>query len=185
MRPKSVAALSTFLRSATPSPMPMLITILSRVGSECRFFWPNCSASLPRIVSSYSTLRRAGTFGSGARGAAGLPALASAAPFSVLACLAAFLPSFSALTACSALSGREDLSGFACFSSLSAIDLYSRTPGNAHLLAIVTLANNFEADAGPLAVLWIRQRDIRQVDRRLLGNDAAVLRLALLLVALD
>src|SRR5580658_4639947 len=142
-----------------------------------------------RIVSSNCTLSRAGTRGSGSRGAAGLPALpalASAEPLSARACLAAFLSSFAALVACSALSGRWDFSGFvACLSSVSAIDLDSGTLSAAHFLAIVVLADIFEADPGRLAVLGIRQRDIRQVDRRFLGNNAALLRGALLLVALD
>src|SRR5580692_1068989 len=185
IRPRSAAAPSTFLRSATPSPMPILMTTLSSTGTSKRFLKPNCSASLLRIASSNCTLSRAGTRTSGSRGAAGLPALASAEPLSARACLAAFLSSFAALTACSALNGRC-LSGFAaCLSSVSAIDLDSGTLGDAHFLAIVVLADIFEADSGRLAVLGIRQRDIRQVDRRFLGNDAALLRGALLLVALD
>src|SRR6476660_7872237 len=65
--------------------------------------------------------------------------------------------------------------------AVSAIDLCSRAFGNAYLLAI---RMNLEAHAGRLAVL-ADDRDVGQVDRRLLGNDAALLRLALLLVALD
>src|ERR1700682_1844334 len=142
--------------------------------------------SFCRIASSNCTLSRAGTRTSGSRGAAGLPALASAEPLSARACLAAFLSSFAALVACSALSGRCDFSGLAaCLSSVSAIDLNSGTLGDAHFLAIVVLADKFETDPGRLAVLGVRQRDVGQVDRRFLGNDAALLRGALLLVALD
>src|SRR5262249_42476272 len=49
-----------------------------------------------------------------------------------------------------------------------------------HLRSILP---NLEADAGRLAVL-ADDRDVRQVDRRLLGDDAALLGLGLLLVAL-
>src|SRR2546429_8056282 len=65
--------------------------------------------------------------------------------------------------------------------AVSAIDLCSRAFGDAHLLAI---RMNLEADAGRLAVP-AHDRDVGQVDRRLLGDDAALLRLGLLLVALD
>src|SRR6266478_9572095 len=65
--------------------------------------------------------------------------------------------------------------------ALSAIDLCSRAFGNAYLLAI---RMNLEAHAGRLAVL-ADDRDVGQVDRRLLRDDAALLRLGLLLVALD
>src|SRR5712671_5445876 len=65
--------------------------------------------------------------------------------------------------------------------AVSAIDLCSRAFGDAYLLAI---RMNLEADAGRLAVA-AHDRDVGQVDRRLLGDDAALLRLGLLLVALD
>src|SRR5229473_5502653 len=65
--------------------------------------------------------------------------------------------------------------------AVSAIDLCSRAFGDAYLLAI---RMNFEADAGRLAVP-ADDCDVGQVDRRLLGDDAALLRLGLLLVALD
>src|SRR5664279_6459063 len=65
--------------------------------------------------------------------------------------------------------------------AVSAIDLCSRALGNTHLLAI---GLNFESHAGRLAVL-ADDRDVGQVDRRLLGDDAAFLRLGLLLVTLD
>src|SRR6266513_840063 len=65
--------------------------------------------------------------------------------------------------------------------AVSAIDLCSRAFGDAHLLAIRL---NLEAHAGRLSVL-ADDRDVGQMDRRLLGDDAALLRLALLLVALD
>src|SRR6202158_1429285 len=64
--------------------------------------------------------------------------------------------------------------------AVSAIDLCSRAFGNAYLLAI---RMNLEADAGRLAVL-ADDRDVGQVDRRLLRDDAALLRLGLLLVTL-
>src|SRR3984957_15898520 len=65
--------------------------------------------------------------------------------------------------------------------AVSAIDLCSRAFGNAYLLAI---RMNLEAYAGRFAVL-ADDRDVGQVDRRLLRNDAAFLRLGLLLVTLD
>src|SRR5947209_16451179 len=65
--------------------------------------------------------------------------------------------------------------------AVSAIDLCSRAFGDAYLLAI---RMNLEAHAGRLAVL-ADEGDVGQVDRRLLGDDAALLRLGLLLVALD
>src|ERR1700720_4201941 len=65
--------------------------------------------------------------------------------------------------------------------AVSAIDLCSRAFGNAYLLAI---RMNLETYAGRLAVL-ADDRDVGQVDRRLLGDDAAFLRLGLLLVTLD
>src|ERR1700744_286480 len=64
--------------------------------------------------------------------------------------------------------------------AVSAIDLCSRALGNAYLLAI---GLNLEAHAGRLAVL-ADKRDVGQVDRRLLGDDAAFLGLGLLLVTL-
>src|SRR6516225_2396610 len=60
------------------------------------------------------------------------------------------------------------------------MDLCSRTLGYAHLGAI---SLNLEPDAGRLSVL-AEIRDVGQVDRRLLGDDAALLGLGLLLVAL-
>src|ERR1700736_3548207 len=65
--------------------------------------------------------------------------------------------------------------------AVSAIDLCSRAFGDAYLLAIRL---NLEAYACRFAVL-ADDRDVGQVDRRLLRDDAALLRLALLLVALD
>src|SRR6201996_9787745 len=64
--------------------------------------------------------------------------------------------------------------------AVSAIDLCSRALGNANLLAI---GLNLEADAGRLAVL-AEVGNVRQMDRRFLGDDAALLRLRLLLVTL-
>src|SRR4051812_49290512 len=65
--------------------------------------------------------------------------------------------------------------------AVSAIDLCSRAFGNAYLLAI---RMNLEAYASRLAVL-ADDCNVGQVDRRLLGDDAALLRLGLLLVTLD
>src|ERR1700683_3661171 len=65
--------------------------------------------------------------------------------------------------------------------AVSAIDLCSRAFGDAYLLAIRL---NLETYAGRLAVL-ADDRDVGQVDRRLLRDDAALLRLGLLLVTLD
>src|SRR6266481_1612991 len=65
--------------------------------------------------------------------------------------------------------------------AVSAIDLCSRAFGDAYLGAIRL---NLETHAGRLAVL-ADDRDVGQVDRRLLRDDAALLRLGLLLVTLD
>src|SRR5712692_8221457 len=65
---------------------------------------------------------------------------------------------------------------------VSAIDLGSRTLGDAHLLAV---GHHLEPDPGRLAVLGIGDRQVGHVDRRLLGDDAAVLARGLTLVALD
>src|SRR3982074_1323014 len=65
--------------------------------------------------------------------------------------------------------------------AVSAIDLCSPAFGHAYLLAI---RMNLEAYAGRLAVL-ADDRDVGQVDRRLFRDDAALLRLGLLLVTLD
>src|SRR5579863_9127327 len=136
------------------------------------------------MVWSNSTFSRAGTFGSGSRGAAGfsalaaLPSAAALSPFSALA-------AFGALAFCSSPepSGCCALADFlAFFSSVSAIDFFSRTSGDPHLLAIVTRADDLEPDARRLFVLGIGQRDVRHVDRCLFGDDAAFLRCTLLLV---
>src|ERR1700688_3879839 len=65
--------------------------------------------------------------------------------------------------------------------AVSAIDLCFRAFGDAYLGAIRL---NLETHAGRLAVL-ADERDVGQVDRRLLRDDAALLRLGLLLVPLD
>src|SRR5580704_2884924 len=65
--------------------------------------------------------------------------------------------------------------------AVSAIDLCSRAFGDTYLGAIRL---NLETNARRLAVL-ADDRDVGQVDRRLLRNDAAFLRLGLLLVTLD
>src|SRR5262249_26385850 len=63
----------------------------------------------------------------------------------------------------------------------SAIDLGSRTLGDPDLL----VALDFEADAGRLAVLGVGECDVGQVDRQLLGDNAAFLLRGLALVAVD
>src|SRR4029077_5682827 len=68
---------------------------------------------------------------------------------------------------------------------VSAIDLNSGTLGKAHFFAVVALADKLEADARRLAVLGIGERHIRQMDRRLIGDNAAFLLRGLALVALD
>ena len=50
---------------------------------------------------------------------------------------------------------------------------------------LAAVAADLEADARRLAVLGIGDCDIRQVDRQLLGDDAALLLGALALVAFD
>src|SRR5262249_34727590 len=65
------------------------------------------------------------------------------------------------------------------------IDLDSRTLGKANELAIVPCADRLETDARRLAVLGIGERDVGQMDRQLLGDDAALLLRSLLLVAFD
>src|SRR5262245_1797558 len=65
--------------------------------------------------------------------------------------------------------------------AVSAIDLGSRALGDAHLRAVGT---NLEADAGRLAIL-AHVSEVRQMDRRLFRDDAALLLGRLLLVALD
>src|SRR6204780_5922710 len=65
--------------------------------------------------------------------------------------------------------------------AVSALHLCSRALGDTYFLAIRL---NLEAYAGRLAVL-ADDRDVGQVDRRLFRDDAALLRLGLLLVTLD
>src|ERR1700727_1153281 len=65
--------------------------------------------------------------------------------------------------------------------AVSAIDLCSRALGDAYLGAIRL---NLETNAGRLAVL-ADDRNVGKVDRRLFRDDAALLVLGLLLVALD
>src|SRR6185312_2463691 len=81
-------------------------------------------------------------------------------------------------------------SPFACFGFLvsvfvSAIDFDSGALREAHLLAVIALADELEADAGWLAVLRIGERQIGHMDRPLLGDDPAFLLRRLALVALD
>src|SRR5260370_25552901 len=63
--------------------------------------------------------------------------------------------------------------------AVSAIDLCSRAFGNAYLLAIRMYLETYPRRLAVLA----DDRDVGQMDRRLLGDDAALLRLGLLLVA--
>src|SRR5262249_3818437 len=202
MRVRSAAADSTFLRSLTPSPTPMLMTILSTVGTCIGLLYLNCSVSFLRTTSSNMGRRRGGTRGSSAAAAAAAGLAAPFSPFSpfgALAALASPCSGFSPLAgfwplACCACSGFGPLAGFSVLSpfaalsdffSLSAIDLDSRALGEAHLLAVVALADELEPDARRLAVLGIRQGQVRQVDGPFLGNDAAFLRGGLFLVTLD
>src|SRR5215471_17655118 len=89
-------------------------------------------------------------------------------------------PPLSALGALGAFSSFADFSALGFFSS--AIDLGSRTLGDPDLLAVRL---DLEADAGRLAVLGIGDRDVGQMDRQLLGDDAAFLLRGLALVTLD
>src|SRR6516162_542888 len=121
------------------------------------------------MVSSNCNFNRAGMRGSGSRGAdlsafSGLPSSASRGD---RPCSGVF-------------SGR-----LACFSSVSAIDLDSRTLGNAHFLTVVAFTHELEPDPRRFAVLWIGERHVGQVDRRFLGNNATFLLGALALVAFD
>src|SRR5262245_21591306 len=92
-----------------------------------------------------------------------------ASPFSPLGALSPFcgcplppgwaclpLPAASAFGALSAFSDLPPLA-FPALSSFSAIDLYSRALGKAHLAACIALADELEPDAGGLAVLRIGQ----------------------------
>src|SRR6266567_1690929 len=135
------------------------------------------------MTSSKCVRSRGVTRSSGSRGF--LPP-ASAAAFLA----AAFCFATCAFSARACASG--DLSvfgaGFAALPpsfSLSAIDLNSRALGDAHLLAVIALADELEPYTRRLAVLRIGNRDIGQMDRQLLGDDAALLLRRLLLVALD
>src|SRR6185312_4633262 len=82
-----------------------------------------------------------------------------------------------------------DLSCFGAFSGLAssgflAIELVSGTLGDAHDLAVLALAGDLESNARRLTVL-AGERDVGNVDRQLLGDDAALLLRRLLLMALD
>src|SRR3954463_2535644 len=109
------------------------------------------------------------------------PALGASSPFCGWpfppgwACLPPPFPSLPPASAFGALSAFSDLPPFAlpALSSFSAIDLYSRALGDAHLAARITLADKLEPDTGRLAVLRIGQRQIGQVDGGLLADDAA------------
>src|SRR4051812_13038664 len=111
------------------------------------------------------------TFSSGSRGFFSADSAAFfAAAFSFAAC--AFSARAAASGDLSTLAARSALSALAPSFSLSAIDLDSRTLGDANELAVVTAADGLETDARRLAVLRIGQRDVGQVDRHLLGDDA-------------
>src|SRR6266567_3266769 len=130
------------------------------------------------MTSSNCLRRRAGPFGSGSRSPfLAPPAARAAASAFALAARSAF----AAFSGAGALSAFGVFSAFAFLSSLSAIDLNSRALGHPDLL----VADNLEADTGRLAVLRIGNREVRQVNRRFLGDDPAFLRRRLLLVALD
>src|SRR3954462_10796215 len=130
------------------------------------------------MTSSNSLRRRAGPFGSGSRSPfLALPAARAAASALAFAARSAF----TALSVAGALSAFGVFSAFAFLSSLSAIDLNSRALGHPDLL----VADDLEADAGRLAVLRIGNREVRQMNRRFLGDDAAVLGSRLRRVALD
>src|SRR4051794_11978559 len=124
------------------------------------------------MTSSKCLCRRAGSFGSGSRSPFGAAAFAAASAFA-FAARSAF--GFGALSAAAVFSA------FGAFlSSLSAIDLNSGALGKANLL----VAYHLESDARRLAILRVRERQVRQMHRRLLGDDAAFLGRTLLLVAL-
>src|SRR5580698_10209458 len=118
--------------------------------------------------------RRGGPLGSGSvASAAGLAAFGALSPPSPFAC-----SPFSPL-ACLAFGAASPLSALPAFFaaaflsvSSSAIDLDSRTLGDAHLAAVIA---DLEADPGRLAVLGIGDGDVGQVQWRFLGNDAACL----------
>ena len=83
--------------------------------------------------------------------------------------LAAALGGFVGLAALAPLSAPADLPPLSDFAS--AIDQVSGTLGDANLAAVV---ENLEADARRLAVLGIGDRQIGQLDRRFLREDAAL-----------
>src|ERR1041384_4500258 len=115
--------------------------------------------SFSRTTWSKWRCRRAGSFGSGSRSTF-FSAFGAASPLPFAARSA-----FSGRGAFSALSV---FGAFAPLSSFSAIDLNSRALGEAHFL----VAHHLEADAGRLAVLRIGERQIGEMHRRLLGDDA-------------
>src|ERR1700754_842408 len=132
------------------------------------------------MTSSKCVRSRGVTRSSGSRGFFSPAAAFLAAALSFAAC------AFSARAAASGdLSTFGALAGLPPSFSLSAIDLDSRALGDADLLAVVARAHELESDACRLAVLRIGNRNVGQVDRRLLGDDAALLLRRLLLVALN
>src|SRR5262245_31651744 len=163
---RSAAAESTFLRSATPSPTPILSTTLSSTGTCMGFLYPNWSTSALRTTSSKCLRRRAVTRSCGAFGALPSPvsglaacvALAALAAFSPFSPFSPFWP-FSAGGAWLPLRLLSAFLASGCF-GVSAIDFHSRALGKPHLL----VAHRLEAYARRLAVLGIGERDIRQMD---------------------
>src|SRR5262245_47175929 len=154
---RSAAAVSTFLRSLTPSPTPILSTTLSSTGTCIGFLYPNCSTKALRTTSSKCLRKRAVTRSCGPFGAlpSGCSGLAACVPLSALAGLTALSP-FGPLSACWPSPPLRPLSAFlasGCF-GVSAIDLDSRALGKAHLL----LAHRLEPHPGRLTVLRIGER---------------------------
>src|SRR5215216_5677371 len=134
------------------------------------------------MTSSNCVRSRGVTRSSGSRGFLSPPSAAAflAAAFCFAAC---------AFSARACASG--DLSTFGAglsalpSSGFLAIDLNSRALGDAYLLAVIARADELESNTRRLAVLRIGDCDVGQMDRQLLGDDAALLLRRLLLVALD
>src|SRR5688572_24308465 len=148
------------------------------------------------MTSSNCVRSRGVTRSSGSRGvfsfSAGRSPLGARSPLGTRSGLSPLPPSplacwpLSPFGACSPFGGRGAFSGFFPSScSLSAIDLCSRALGDAHALPVGALAYELEPDPGGLAVLRVGQCQVGEVDRQLLGDDAALLLRGLLLVALD
>src|SRR5882757_2794359 len=119
------------------------------------------------MTSSNCVRRRGVTRSSGLRGFFSPAGFWPFSPFSPLACWTCL--------GLSPFSGFGALSAFGGLLSLSAIDLNSRTLGDADLSARLALAHKFESYARRLAVLRIGERQIGDVNRRLLRDDPAFL----------